>query len=198
MSNINTLVINSSPRRDGNMDLMLGEVVSGMRGKGIEPKVIMLRELNIAPCRQCDGCLHDGVCSINDDMQWIHRALREANLVVMGSPVFFMGVTAQAKTMIDRCQALWIMRWMLKVPVPMYPGMERRGAFLSVGGSNLNNLFEPSLRTVKSWFKTLEFTYAGDLTVAGVDEKGAISSHPTALKQAFELGQRLAAESSIT
>jgi multimeric flavodoxin WrbA len=113
--------------------------------------------------------------------------------MVLASPIFFMGVTAQAKAMIDRCQALWVIKYVLKLPVAINPGKEREGIFVSVGGTRLTNLFQPAMATVKSWFTTLDIGYAGELVFSGIDESESIHLHPTALKDAFALGRKLAA-----
>jgi len=185
------LGIAGSPRKDGNTDLLLRQVMAGASNKQTQTKTIILRELSIAPCRHCDGCLKTGKCVQNDDMQWLHTDLRETDRIILASPIFFMGVTAQTKTMIDRCQALWVIKYVLKLPVSIPPDKKRKGFFLSVGGTKLKNLFEPSLATVKAWFSTLEVDFAGELTFPGVDEKGAITHHPTALQDAIRLGQKL-------
>jgi len=101
-----------------------------------------------------------------------------------------MGVTAQMKAMIDRCQALWARKYVLKVP-PLGNRRERKGLFIAVGSRKVANLFEPSLATVKSLFNVLDITYAGELLFSGIDEKGAITRHPDALHQAFLVGQKL-------
>jgi hypothetical protein len=126
-------------------------------------------------------------------MQWLHTDIRETEHIVLASPIFFMGVTAQTKAMIDRCQALWVIKYVLKLPVAINPNKERSGVFISVGGSKLRNLFEPAKATVKSWFTTLDIKYAGELVFSGVEESGSIRLHPTALKDAFAIGQKLAA-----
>jgi hypothetical protein len=95
--------------------------------------------------------------------------------------------------MIDRCQALWVIKYVLKLPVSINPGKERMGFFVSVGGTRLHNLFQPAMATVKSWFTILDIGYAGELVFSGIDEKEAILRHPTALKDAFAIGQKLAA-----
>lgn len=192
------LGIAGSPRRDGNTDLLLQEVMAGAASNGAETKTVILSQLNIAPCRHCDGCLETGKCVIQDDMQWIHTELREADRFVLASPIFFMGLTAQAKAMIDRCQALWVLKYSLHLSVPIDPGRERRGLFVSAGGTKGANLFQPAIATVKIWFKTLDITYAGELLFPGIDEKGAIVEHPTALKEAFRSGQRLVENISPT
>ena len=102
-----------------------------------------------------------------------------------------MGLTAQTKAMIDRCQALWVIKYALKLPVAINKDKERRGIFISVGGTKVNNLFQPSIATVKSWFTILDIKYDGELVFPSIDEKGAIAKHPTAMKDSFALGQKL-------
>jgi multimeric flavodoxin WrbA len=102
-----------------------------------------------------------------------------------------MGVTAQTKAMIDRCQALWVRKYILKLPPSGNRQVERKGLFISVGGTRSANLFQPAVATVKSLFKVLDVAYAGELLFSGINEKGAISKKPDALRQAFVAGQKL-------
>jgi multimeric flavodoxin WrbA len=187
------LGIAGSPRRGGNTDLLLAEVMKGAASCGAEVKTLILNDLKITPCQHCDACLKAGRCRIDDDMQMIYHELEEANRVVIASPIQFMGPTAQMKLMIDRCQALWARKYVLKIP-PLGTNQERKGLFISVGALKIANLFEPALTIVKSLFKVLDITYAGELVFPGIDEKGAIAKHPEALKQAFLAGQKLAAD----
>ncbi len=188
------LGIAGSPRRGGNTDLLLAEVMRGAASRGAEVKTIVLNDLKIAPCQHCDACLEAGRCKVEDDMQMVYRELEDADRVVLASPIQFMGITAQMKAMIDRCQALWARKYVLKLP-PLGNRRERKGFFISVGGRKIANLFEPALVTVKTLFRILDVTYAGELLFPGVDEKGAIAKHPDALSQAFLAGQELAGES---
>lgn len=183
--------IAGSPRRGGNTELLLQEAMSGANRQGAETKIIILSELSIAPCRHGDKCRQTAICEMQDDMQWLYWELRQADCLVLASPIFFMGVTAQVKAMIDRCQALWVMKYILKLPVALNPYKERKGLFISVGSMALSNLFQPAIATVKSWFATLDIAYAGDLLFPGIDEKGAIARHPTALREAFLAGEKL-------
>jgi len=188
---LKVLGIAASPRLGGNTDRLLDQAVAGAASKGAQVKQIILGDLEIAPCQHCDGCVQTGgICVIEDDMQWIHQDLREFDRFILAAPVFFMGVPAQAKAMIDRCQALWVVKYLLKLPVGTN-NQERRGIFISVGGTKYNNLFQGSVATVKSWCITLDIKYAGDLLLAGIDSYGAVTNHPTALKDAFALGQKL-------
>lgn len=187
------LGIAGSPRRGGNTDLLLAELMRGAAGKGAEVKTIVLNNLQITPCQHCDACLKEGNCRIKDDMQDIYQELEQSDRIVIASPVQFMGLTAPLKAMIDRCQCLWARKYVLKIP-PLPQDKQRKGFFISVGGTKLKDLFEPSLVTVRTWFRILDIDYAGDLLFPGIDEKGAITKHPTALHQAFLAGQKLVEE----
>jgi multimeric flavodoxin WrbA len=117
--------------------------------------------------------------------------MENADAIVLASPLHFMGVTAQMKAMIDRCQSLWARKYVLKVP-PLGDKRQRQGLFVSVGGRDVANLFDGARATAKALFATLNVKYAGELLFADIDEAGAITRHPTALKQAYQAGQKLA------
>jgi len=165
--------------------------MQGAATRGAQTKMVRLSELNISPCRHCDQCLTEGRCAIEDDIQWLSWELRESDFIILASPIFFMGVTAQTKAMIDRCQALWAIKYILKLPVALNHNGKRKGLFISVGSSTSSNLFQPAIATVRSWFTTLDVAYSGELLFSGIDKKGDIVNHPTALREAFLAGQRL-------
>ena len=145
------LGISGSPRRGGNTDRLLNEAISGAAGNGAQVKHIVLADLDIAPCAHCDGCIQmGGRCVLEDDMQQIHADIREFDRFIVASPIYFMGPTAQVKAMIDRCQALWVIKNLLKLPVGLNKDVPRKGAFISVGATNYSNLFTGSIATIKS------------------------------------------------
>lgn len=182
--------INGSPRRGGNTDLLLTEVMKGTADKGALTKTLVLNDLKISPCQHCDACFEAGVCRIKDDMQIVYKEMEKADRIVLASPIHFLGLTAQMKAMIDRGQSLWARKYILKKP-PLGDKRDRKGLFIAVGGMKLARLFEPSLATVKAFFTVIDVEYAGELLFPGIDEKGAIKKHSTALKDAFAAGQKL-------
>ncbi|MFC1871211.1 flavodoxin family protein [Chloroflexota bacterium] len=188
------LGINGSPRRGGNTDLLLAEVLNGAASRGAEVKTIILNNLKIAPCQHCDACLEAGKCRIKDDMQAIYDELAAADRIVLAAPIHFMAPSAQAKLMIDRCQCLWARKYVLKIPPLGSESGKKKGLLVSVGGTKFANLFEPTIAIVKSFFTILDVTYTGELVFRGIDEKGAIKNHPDALQQAFLAGQKLVEE----
>ena len=182
--------IAGSPRRGGNTDTLLAEMLRGAASKGAEIKTVILSSLKMKSCIHCDGCLKDGCCVLKDDMQSVYKELEEADVIILASPVQFMAPTAEMKAMIDRCQALWARKYVLKTP-PLNPVKPRKGFFISVGGRKIAGLFDASLIIVKTFFRILNVDYAGDLLFTGIDEKGSITSHTESLQQAFLAGKKL-------
>ena len=185
------LGIMGSPRIKGNTDLLLDEALKGAKIQGAEVEKLVVDELDIAPCKEYLGCFKDGNCVIRDDMDDIYPRLLEADVVIIASPMFFYGVSSQAKALIDRCQALWVRKHILKQSLP---NGGRKGAFIAVGATKGRRLFEGAILTVKYFFEAIGVEYADELLIRGVDARGEIKEYPIALSDAFELGKRLAQE----
>ena len=126
-------------------------------------------------------------------MQILYEKFRECHRIVLASPMYFMAHCAQAKIMIDRCQALWSRKYILKLPIiKQKPDFERAGAFVSCGGTRGEKVFAGAKVTMKYFFDVLEMKYRENLLFNKIDEKGAIINHPTAMKDAFEFGRCIA------
>lgn len=179
------LGIMGSPRRRGNTDFLLDEALKGARSGGAEVEKLAVEELEIAPCREIYACLKDGHCAIEDDMQQVYPKLLEVEGLILASPIFFYGLTSQVKALIDRCQALWVMKHRRAAPA------KRKGAFIAVGATRGERLFDGAVLTVKYFFDAIGVEYSGDLLIGGVDKKGHIRKQPAALAQAFALGKSL-------
>jgi len=188
---LKVLGIMGSPRIKGNTDLLLDEALAGAGSRGAEVDKIVVDRLKIAPCKEYYGCLKDGNCVIRDDMDDIYPKLLDADIVIVASPTFFYSLSAQLKALIDRCQALWARRYILKQELPE---AGRKGAFIGVAATEGKQLFDGSILTIKYFFKTIGVEYAGDLLIRGIDKKGEIREHPTALSDALQLGTGLAQE----
>jgi multimeric flavodoxin WrbA len=186
---LRVLGIMGSPRIKSNTDLLLDEALKGAQGQGAEVEKIIVDKLNIAPCREYYGCLKDGNCVIRDDMDDIYPKLLEADGIIVASPMFFYGLTSQVKALIDRCQALWARKYILKQSLP---DSGRKGVFIAVGATRGKKLFDGSIMTVKYFFQCIGVKYVDELLIRGVDKRGEIKQHPSALSDAFELGRRLA------
>jgi len=191
---VRVLGLFGSPRRGGNTEILLEEVLRGAEKEGAKVERLYLSDFTITPCKECHGCDETGHCIILDDMEKIYPKLLEADVVILASPIFFYGVTAWTKALIDRSQALWVRKYLLKEPSLGKEGKKRKGFFISLGATKGQKVFEGSILTVKYFFDVLNADYAGDLLFRGVEAKGDILKHPEALQQAFEAGRRLVLE----
>jgi len=186
------LGIMGSPRRKGNTELLLDRVLAGAQSSGAQVEKVIVSELRISPCREIYACLKDGKCAIKDDMQELYSKLLEVDCIIFASPIFFYGITSQAKALVDRCQALWARRHVLGMIQDK--GRVRKVAFISVGATKGKRLFDGSILTVRYFFEAIGVKYSYELLVRGVDNKGEIQQHSTALQDAFALGQKLVLE----
>jgi len=180
-----------SPRRGGNTEILLEKALKGAEREGAEIERLYLSDLKITPCTECHGCDSTGDCVILDEMQKIYPKLLEADIIILASPIFFYGVTAWAKTLIDRSQALWAKKYLVNDPAMGKRGKRRKGFFISVGATKGQKVFEGAIMTVKYFFDALNTEYTGELVYRGVDGKGEILKHPKALEQAREAGRKL-------
>ncbi len=185
-----TAVFMGSPRVKGNTQLLLEEAMRGAEEKGAQITFFELNSMKIRGCQDCGGCAATGVCVKKDDMERIYPVIRESSRFILASPIFFVGVSAQTKAMIDRCQCFWYEKYILKKPLPQGPS-GRAGLFLSVGGMGGIEGKNCSEATAKAFFRTISVPAHQTLGYLGVDARGDILKQPQALKEAYEAGRRL-------
>jgi NAD(P)H-dependent FMN reductase len=129
---------------------------------------------------------------VKDDFQAVYDKLVLADHIVLATPIYFMGVSAQAKQFIDRCQCLWALKYVHRLPLPPpHGGGVRQGHLISVGGSGGVALFQCAEKTFKYFLDALDAEMGTALLYSEVDEREQILEHPTALAEAFALGARL-------
>jgi multimeric flavodoxin WrbA len=179
-----------SPSKGGNTELLLKETVRAIEDSGITVQVFNLNLMNIMPCQNCGGCEETGTCVYDDDMSQIYDAIRSADRIILASPVFFFSLSAQTKTMIDRCQAFWCEKYLLKKTIPEGPH-KRKGLLLLVAGMKKDIGIECSEVTAKAFFRSISVPEHRTLGYTGVDAKGDILKHSSALKEAYEAGKEL-------
>jgi hypothetical protein len=92
--------------------------------------------------------------------------------------------------MIDRCQAFWCEKYLLKKPIPEGP-YGRKGLLLLVGGMKKEIGIRCGEATSISFFRAVSVSEHNTLSFLGIDKKGAILDHPTALSEVYEAGRRL-------
>ncbi|MBE6485756.1 MAG: flavodoxin family protein [Methanosphaera stadtmanae] len=95
-----------SPRANGNTEFMVKTTLNRIKESGIETELITLHDKNINYCIGCDSCKKTNKCVINDDMQELTKKVKDADGIIMSSPVYFGDMTGLAKSFIDRLRPL--------------------------------------------------------------------------------------------
>jgi len=184
------IAFNGSPRPGGNTEVLIAEALKPLRESGHDITVFNLNGMVFKPCQDCGGCFTTGHCIHDDAMTGIYAAIREADRIILASPIFFYSLSAQAKAMVDRCQAFWCEKYLLKKIIPAGPH-GRKGLLLLVGGMKKDDGKNCAEAVAKGFFRTCSVPEHETLFFGGVDAKGDIQKHPTALKEAYEAGKRL-------
>ncbi len=212
------LAMYGSPRKGGNSELLLDAFLRGLgwaettpsAGQSAVPgvysaefphpqdssKVIHIDRafvcaIPFSPCRGCLGCVKTGVCVLGDCMTEVHRLLLSAAVVVLSVPVFFYGLPAQAKALVDRCQSLWCRKYFLKLAMGNdRNGASARGVLLSVAGTSGKRVFDGLQLTMRYFFDAIDVSFSDSLLYRKVDAHGEILKHPMAFAEAEQLGSR--------
>ena len=94
--------------REGASEFLLKKALDDLeKEESFETKFVSVKDKDISPCTHCNDCVESkGKCSISDDMDEIYEALKEADGIIMASPIHFGSISAQLKAVIDRCQAM--------------------------------------------------------------------------------------------
>jgi multimeric flavodoxin WrbA len=181
------LILKASPRLKGNSAVLADQVSEGARQSGAEVTTFVLQNMAIQPCNACEAChqVEEGKCIIEDDMQQIYPALREADAVVVASPIYWFTITAQAKLCIDRWYALETSQGnVLKG--------KRFGVVLTYGDSDpYSSGAVNAIHTFESMERYVGFKIAG-MVYGTASNVGDVEKQPALMEKAFKLGQKLA------
>jgi len=97
-------ILIGSPRKNGSTHILAAEAERGLKEQGIATEIIFLNDLKIKGCQACYYCKKNDVaeCAVKDDMQKIHKLMKESDGIIVASPIYFAGVSAQTKIWLDR------------------------------------------------------------------------------------------------
>ncbi|WP_294179078.1 flavodoxin family protein [Coprobacter sp.] len=172
------LILSSSPRRGGNSDILCDEFLRGATEVGNEAEKIFLRDKNINYCTGCSVCsMYGKPCPQKDDMSEIIEKMLAADVIVMATPVYFYTMSAQMKTLIDRCCA-------------RYTEMKNKDFFFIVTAAEDDK--EKMLRTIDTFQGFLDClenpSIKGIVFGLGVWRMGEIKGN-SAMQEAYEMAK---------
>ncbi len=173
-------VISGSVRRGGNTELLARAFAEGAAGRH-EVTLLSVAGLDIHPCIGCGRChaREDQRCVRKDGMDQVYDLLLGTDILAVASPVYFYGVSAQLKALIDRLHAPVRDRF----PI-------RKLALILVGAASLPGLFDPIVLQYRMLLRFFQLEDGGMVLVRGCREKGDVRQ-TDGLRQARELGERI-------
>jgi multimeric flavodoxin WrbA len=171
------LILSSSPRKQGNSDILSQQFQKGAEEAGNSVEMISLYDKNIGFCRACYGCFRTGKCVLRDDMEEILNKMQDADVLVVATPTYFLSMNGMLKTTIDR----FLPKWQELGGHDVYfviTGHDGRDG-LRLVGEELTQIFQALGNRVQ-----------GIVWGEGVWQKGEVRS-TKAMNEAFQMGKRL-------
>ena len=173
------VAICGSPRR-GNTEFILKRILTKAEELGARTELVLLREKRIEFCNGCLNCDSTGECNIRDDMQIIYPKLKEADLIILGSPNYFSNVSGMMKNFIDRLN-------------PFYTNKKLRNkkvVAVVVGGTDKPNTIKNSIKSIELAVDWTEMFLIGDLYLVGEGPQD-IENDPESIQKIDEFTESL-------
>ena len=177
------VILNGSPRRNGNTSSLVKSFTEGAESAGHTVTEFFLQDMNIRGCRGCFGghSSQDSPCVQKDDMDKIYPAVKESDVVVLASPLYYWNMSGQLRTAVDRLFAIE------EGDGNLLRGHGRSSALLMAAeGSG----FEDVLLYYDHLTEHLKWQNLGHVLAGGNGDIGDIDGKPE-IKEAYELGQSI-------
>lgn len=169
--------LQGSPRRKGNSRFLLDLFLKAAAARGAATELIEVDRRNIVPCKEYTVCETRGTCPIEDDvLHEIYPLIRQADVIVAATPVFFYNMTAQLKALIDRCQLFWARKYRLRLRDPRH--RTKKLFLLSMAATRGKNLFDAIHLTMDYFGDAIDAQYAGHLTYREIEGPKDMARHP--------------------
>ena len=175
------LIISTSLRVKSNSDILARECEKGAKDAGNEVEFISLKGKEIKFCIGCFTCQKTGACVFKDDVPAIMEKVKESEVIVWATPIYYYEMSGQMKTLIDRLN-------------PLFPtDYKFRDIYmLATADDNSEDTFDKAYSGLQGWTKCFKkSTIKGIVGKGGVEGAGEILHHEDALQKAYELGKNL-------
>ncbi len=177
------IAIVGSPRENGNTELLAAHTLKSIAEEGLDTELIRLAKLEIKPCNACMFCQEEEKCSIEDDLFPIYRKMKEADGIILASPVYFGSATSLMKALMERTG------YMARLNGEPFQG--KVGGPLVVARRAGQNF---TFAQLTLWFQILGFFIPGSTywNIARGREKGEVLRDEEGLKTAWKFGKNMA------
>lgn len=176
----NILVISTSPRKNGNTETLADAFIRGAKEAGNEVEKVCLYDKTVGFCKGCLACLKSHRCVIHDDADMIAQEMKEKDVLVFATPIYYYEMCGQMKTMLDRANPLYGSDYRF-----------REVYLLAAAADEEENAVDGAVKGLSGWIACFPKAHlAGTVFGGGADAAGAIHGHP-ALDKAYEMGKAI-------
>ena len=175
------LIISTSLRGGSNSDILAKECEMGAVEAGHEVEYISLKGKEIKYCIGCLTCQSNGACVLKDDVAEIMDGVKNAEVIVFATPIYYYEMSGQMKTLLDRLN-------------PLYPTdyKFREIYMIATAAENEESTFEKAYNGLQGWVDCFEKAeLKGIVTGGGINNPNEASSNTDAMKKAYNLGKGL-------
>jgi multimeric flavodoxin WrbA len=175
-----------SPRKHANIYTLVNRVVEGAKDNGLETKIYYLNELNIRPCQSCMYCRQPESerCTINDDLKDFYSEIKDAEYLILASPVYIHQISGLLKNAIDRFYPLTDHKHRPRFGI-------KKAIFIYSQGAPIPLIFNRYFRYFEKSLKAMGIKPYKRLVMKGAFVMDAASKNPKMLEKAYKMGNSL-------
>jgi putative NADPH-quinone reductase len=181
-----------SPVSEGNTAHLLDRALKGAEDAGCTVEKIVVTNFSFEACQEMMFCKEHETCIMDDDMQQLYPKLRDADGIILATPVMCMGIPGKLKSFMDRCQVFFMAKYMRnKSLVPPEKKAIRKALFISISGMKVPEVFVGVKLTMKAFLDIIDCTYWDELLVSDMDTIRDITQQPGLMEAAYKKGLSL-------
>jgi NAD(P)H-dependent FMN reductase len=181
-----------SPLPEGNTAILLKEALRGAAAAGCIPETIVVNNLDFQPCMEMMFCREHETCIMDDDMQQMYMKIRDADSIIVATPVMTMGIPGRLKSFMDRFQVFFMAKYMRNQPlVTPEKKKVRRGLFICISGMKIPEVFVGAKLTAKAFFDIIDCPFSDELLISDMDTIRDVRTRQDLLDAAYAKGRKL-------
>lgn len=188
------LGVSGSPRKNGNSDILLKNIISGVSRENVPSTALHLRNIQFQGCIGCEKCRKDKICTgLIDGMSLIYKDIAASKGLILISPSHNYNMTSWMKAFIDRLYCFYNFdndrprSW-----TSQFSYQNRKAVIAAVCEQKNKADMGFTLEAMKKPIQALGYEIVGELSVYGIFEKGGVKEDIDAMEKAIDLGLRLA------
>jgi len=189
---VKVIGILGSPLTEGNTALLLRQALRGAADAGCTVEEIAVAGLDFEACNEMFFCRDHETCIMDDDMQLMYRKIKNADSIIVATPVMTMGIPGKLKSFMDRFQVFYMAKYLRKSPLVDKDRIGwRRGLFICISGMAVPEVFVGAKLTASTFFDIIDCQYSDELLINDMDRILDVAARCDLLDAAYEKGLSL-------